>query len=88
MNSLHVIVVVDGDIHHSFPFCCCCRCQFVYFAHFTQGDDSKPKAASGAPSGGAKVVKVSLGTYFFLIDALCGIYIIVELFRYLNFFGI
>ena len=25
----------------------------------TQGDDSKPKAASGAPSGGAKVVKVS-----------------------------
>ena len=70
MNSLHVIVVVVGDIGHSFPFCCCFLCHFVYVEHFTQGDDTKPKAASGAPSGGAKVVKVSLRTYISMIEAL------------------
>ena len=84
IDTFHFIVVVIGDISHSFLFCCYFLCQFVYVEHFTQGDDSKPKAASGAPSGGAKVVKVSLGTYFSLIDSLCGIYINVELFRHPN----
>ena len=34
-----------------------CLCHALHVC--TQGDESKPKAVSGAPSGGAKVVKVS-----------------------------